>query len=60
MEHGTGKSAVLSAHEAYINSRIADYTLRIINATSRQTRKKLEREKEEFEIKHGVKTANRK
>jgi hypothetical protein len=50
--------AVLNAHEAYISSRLADYTLRIANATSRQNRKKLEREKEEFERKHGVKTAN--
>lgn len=44
----------------YINSRIADYTLRIANATSRQTRKKLEREKEEFMRKHGVTEFNSK
>lgn len=42
--------------ELYVNSRIADYTLRIANATSRQTRKRLERELEEFKAKHGVKS----
>lgn len=40
----------------YINSRIADYTLRIANARSRQTKKRLERELEAFKEKHGVKT----
>lgn len=59
MEHNSGYALVGYSNTAlYINSRIADYTLRIANATSRQTRKKLEREKEEFMQKHGVKPAN--
>lgn len=56
MEHNTGRSntVVNDAQRVYINSRLADYTLRIANATSRQTRKKIQREKEEFMRKHGI------
>lgn len=53
MEHGRN-TMVNDARWAYINSRLADYTLRIANATSRQRRKKIEREKEEFMRKHGI------
>ena len=54
MEHRRTDNVVNEAERFYINSRLADYTLRIANATSRQTKRKLEREKEEFMRKHGI------
>ena len=40
--------------ELYINSRMADYALRIANANSFQLRKKLERERDEFARNHNA------
>ena len=56
MEYCKQKPAMVgfSNTALYINSRLADYTLRIAYATSRQTRKQLEREKAEFMWKHGI------
>lgn len=56
MEHERNTVVGYSNTTLYVNSRIADYTLRIAYATSRQTRKRLERELEEFKAKHGVKS----
>lgn len=49
-----GRNAVV---DLYINSRLADYALRIANTASYQTRKRLERERDEFERKHHIKPA---
>lgn len=56
MEYCKQKPAMVGYNNTalYINSRLADYTLRIAYAPSRQTRKRLECEKAAFMQKHGI------